>query len=95
MPTTQVTRRTKAEVADFDTTISGIPCGVIVRDCIIVKGSYSYNAPSDLDYYGYTEIDFNLLDRKGYAAGWLERKMTEDERAKIEQEIIDRNNDCD
>jgi hypothetical protein len=80
----------KAEVADFDTTVSGIPCGVIVRDCIIVKGSFSYNAASDLDYHGYTEIDFNLLDRKGYAAGWLERKMTDAERAKIEQQIIDR-----
>lgn len=38
--------------------------GLIVPVCIqifdvkgvSVKGSYSYNAPSDLDYYGYTEI---------------------------------------
>lgn len=27
-----------------------------------VKGSYSYNAPSDLDYYGYEEIDYTVVE---------------------------------
>ena len=35
---------------------------VEVVDYTAVKGSYSYNAPSDVDYYGYEEIDFNVKE---------------------------------
>ena len=72
----------------FETQIQGIPCQIDVTDCTVVKGSYSYNAPSDWDYYGYTEFDFEVYDRKGYPAAWLERKMTDDDRARIEEEYM-------
>lgn len=70
--------------------ISGIPCLIEVNDCTVVpawKGPAS-TAPSDLDYRGYTEIDFTICDRKGRPAKWLEDKTTEDERAEIEEKIL-------
>lgn len=72
----------------FETQIQGIPCQIDVTDCTVVKGSYSYNAPSDWDYYGYTEFEFDVYDRKGYPAAWLERKMTDADRARIEEEYM-------
>ena len=47
------------------------------------------NCDSDWDCYGYTEIEFNVLDRKGYKAAWLERKMTQEDRERIELEIVE------
>ena len=73
----------------METQIQGIPCQIDVTTCTVVKGSYSYNAPSDWDYYGYSEIEFEVYDRKGYPALWLERKMTDADRSRIEQEILD------
>jgi hypothetical protein len=31
-----------------------------------------------LDYYGFTEIEWDMLDRKGYRAKWLDRKIEQD-----------------
>jgi len=43
---------------------------------------------SDWDYYGYTDMDFTVLDRKGYKAPWLERKMTSEDVIRIQEEAI-------
>ena len=76
-------------IAEIESRVAGIPCliGVSHFDC--VRGSYSYNAPSDMDYYGYTEIEWDVLDRRGRPAAWLERKLTDDDRQRIEQEIAE------
>lgn len=79
----------KRKIGLIETSIQGIPCQIDVTTYVVVKGSYSYNAPSDLDYYGYTEIEFDVYDRKGYPAAWLERKMTVNDRQRIEAEIMD------
>lgn len=76
-------------IAEIDTRVCGIPCTIAVTYFKAVKGSYSYNAPSDMDYSGYTESEWMLLDRKGGKAGWLERKLTEADIARIETEIHD------
>jgi type 1 fimbria pilin len=80
--------KSSRESGDFDSHVKGIPCQVVIDSCTVVKGSHSYNAPSDLDYHGYTEIEFHLLDRKGYAASWLEKKLSEQDRIRIEEEIL-------
>lgn len=72
----------------LETRISGIPCQVLIETCNIVKGSYNYNAASDWDYYGYREIEFTVLDRKGYEARWLEKKLTAEDISRIEDEIV-------
>lgn len=77
----------------IESRIAGIPCLIDPTRCMVVKGSYSYNAPSDHDYYGYSEIEFDVYDRKGYPATWLENKMTDADRERIEEQIVEAN--CD
>ena len=43
---------------------------------------------SDWDCYGYTDIEFDVLDRKGYKAPWLKRKLTDSDRERIETELL-------
>ena len=69
--------------------VAGIPCLIQVDRCMVVKGSYSYDAPSDHDYRGYSEIEFTVCDRRGHPAPWLERKMTYDDRSDIETLILE------
>lgn len=73
----------------FDSHIQGIPCQVEVTDFISVRGSFSHNAPSDIDYHGYQDYDYRILDRRGYPATWLERKMTPLDRERIETQIAE------
>lgn len=74
-------------LATIDSRVCGIPCQVGVISYLNVPGSFSYRAPSDLDYYGYCEIEFDVLDRRGRPAPWLERKLDDDEVGRIECEI--------
>ena len=45
-------------------------------------------APSDIDAYGYTEMEYDLYDIKGYPAEWLERKLDRDAQERVEEEIL-------
>jgi hypothetical protein len=40
-----------------------------------------------MDWYGYTECEFDILDRRGRPAPWLERKATDADRERITEEI--------
>lgn len=68
--------------------VAGIPCLIGIRYYNRVEGSFSYMATSDWDYKGYTEVEFDVLDRRGRPAPWLERKMSDAERTLIELEIV-------
>lgn len=70
-------------IAQIEHRVSGIPCLIGVVSHESVRGSMSYSASSDLDYYGYSESAFHVLDRRGRRAEWLERKLN----AKQEQEV--------
>jgi hypothetical protein len=76
-------------IAEIESRVAGIPCLIGVLSFDSVQGSYSYNAPSDMDYYGYTESEWDVLDRRGRPAAWLECKLTDDDRQRIEQEIAE------
>ena len=45
--------------------VEDIMINVNVFDIVDVKGSYSYNAPSDYDYYGYKELSFRTMFGEG------------------------------
>ena len=63
----------------MEVTVCGIPCQVEITNARYVKPqSYSpYNCDSDMDYYGYwSNVEYELYDRRGYRAKWLENKMT-------------------
>lgn len=68
-------------------TISGIPC-LIRPTHVFVQKPLGPSADSDLDCDGYCEIEFDVLDRKGYRAAWLEKKMTQADVEAIENLIL-------
>ena len=77
-------------MAVIDVTVAGIPCQVGVIDFVSVDGSYSRNCVSDMDYSGYSEMSWELLDRKGYVAGkWLTSKVNSRVEADIEEKIYE------
>lgn len=76
-------------ITEIESRVAGIPCLIGVTHFDSVQGSYSYNAASDMDYYGYSESEWDVLDRRGRPAAWLERKLTDDDRQRIEQEIAE------
>jgi len=80
-------KKRRSPAGDFESHVAGIPCRIEVTEYDCVKGSYSYDAASDWDYRGYEDIGFDVLDRNGRAAPWLERKLTDKDTARIEQEI--------
>ena len=75
----------------IESRIAGIPCIIRVDTCIVVPPfrDSPHNCDSSDDYYGYRDVEFTVLDRKGYKAAWLERKMTVADKNRIEQEILD------
>ena len=81
-----------AYIAEIETRVAGIPCIVGVTYFESVRGSYNYHAASDWDYHGYTECEFEVLDRRGRKAPWLERKLTDKIINEIEQEIAEQLN---
>lgn len=69
--------------------VAGIPCQIGVERYVSVapwRGS-ALNCPSDADFYGYTEAEWRLLDRRGRPAEWLERKATDHDHERIEHQI--------
>lgn len=72
----------------IDARIQGIPCRACVtlyRPAVvaIITGPMDQADPG-----APAEIEFEVLDRRGARAAWLERKMTDADRHAIEQEII-------
>lgn len=70
-------------------TIAGIPCLLKVSSYVRVapwRGS-PHTCPSADDYYGYTECEWEVCDRKGYLAPWLAKKLTPYDRDRAEEAI--------
>lgn len=64
--------------AEYDVFVDGIPAIAQVTHYHNepgARGASAHSYDSDADYYGYTELDFEVRDRKGYQARWLERKF--------------------
>ena len=71
--------------------IGGIPCLIEVTRYNRVKpwrGS-PHTCPSSNDYFGYEEVEYNICDRKGYKAEWLEKKVTDQIAFEITSTISD------
>ena len=73
----------------FDSAVAGIPCKIEVDEYHVIPpwSGRIDRCPSADDYYGYVECSFNVLDRRGCPAEWLEKKMTADDKDRIESEI--------
>ena len=78
----------KRKTADYEITVLGIPAGVVIT-------SYSpgYEAkinclPEDAYEGASAEIEFILIDRKGYKAQWLMDKLSTPEWYDLEKEVL-------
>ena len=71
------------------TKVDGIPCNA---ELIRVTGKYVHaktNADPDSCYEAeYPEVEWELQDRNGRRAEWLERKLTTEDRARIESALL-------
>ena len=70
----------------MDTKIAGIPCTVRVDYASVTPPDP--RGDSDWDYYGYTQFDYTVCDRRGRPAPWLEKKMTRADQARIHDEYF-------
>lgn len=76
----------------IESKVAGIPCQIKVT---YFHKQKPFKGPARLcdsrdDYYGYTEVEFEVLDRRGRKAEWLERKLTGRDMKRIEDEIEER-----
>ncbi len=76
----------------LSTRIQGIPCRVQATR-IFVQKPLGPNCDSDWDCYGYSEVDFDVYDRKGYPADWLQRKMTDKDEERIVEQLLEEYHD--
>ena len=67
--------------------VGGIPCQIVIDHYYRVAADPRADNPDD--FYGYDEIEFSVIDRHGYEAAWLQKKMTADDVSRIESEIAD------
>ena len=76
-------------MSTMEARVAGIPCLIEYR----VYGHYEpakTNAPPEDCYEAqYPEVEFEVLDQRGRPAPWLEKKMTDAERERIEDEILE------
>lgn len=71
---------------EIQTTVAGIPC-IASLTYYHKQEPLGPSADSDWDCYGYTECEFDVLDRRGRPAPWLHRKMTEADESRIKSEF--------
>lgn len=72
----------------FPTTISGIPCQCHVLFFEPDEGAKLTGHPDTWEPASGGEFDFEILDRKGYRAEWLEAKLSRDDEVRLEREFL-------
>ena len=68
----------------FDSRVAGIPCQIGVLEYKHHAPLSAHQAHSDIEFYGFTETDYVILDRRGNPAPWLQNKLGDDSDILIE-----------
>lgn len=76
----------------MDSRIAGIPCKIDVLHVYVQKPNRWADNPDD--FRGYSEVEFDVCDRRGRPAPWLEAKMTDEDQRRIEAEILEEYNNA-
>lgn len=71
----------------FDSTVAGIPCVIKVTHYEPYRPAYISGLPEDC-YPAEGGAEWIVCDSRGRVANWLERKMSEDDRERIDGEIF-------
>lgn len=78
---------TKLPVMQFNWRIQRIPCQIKVFSVDYEERNW--------DNPGYFDADWIVLDRRGYTANWLAKKMSVDDETAVSEEIIRRKKEGD
>jgi hypothetical protein len=73
--------------AEIPIRIKGIPALIGLIRYSKIKGSGWYDDASDIDFHGGVDSVWNILDRRGRRAPWLENKMNQIDCYMVEQAI--------
>ena len=71
---------------EFNTKVSGIPCKCWVTHYSRGRPAQLYGAFEDCSPAEPSEFEFVILTRKGKPAKWLEKKLTDDDIQRLEDE---------
>lgn len=74
---------------EFETYVSGIPCIVRVLSYEPYVPAYTSGPPESCYPEEGSESEWEVLDMSGRRAPWLEKKLTDADIDRIEQEVID------
>jgi hypothetical protein len=71
----------------IETQVRGIPCRAKLTYYAARVPGRTYGPPEHCYPEEPEEIEFEILDRRGRPAPWLERKLTRDDQDRIESEL--------
>lgn len=74
---------------EIDIRVCGIPAIARVLHYRPYEPAYRRGHPDNWEPASPPEIDFEILDRRGRPAPWLERKLTDAERGRIGRDLIE------
>lgn len=73
----------------FNTKVQGIPCQCQVTLLSMYKPAVRYGSGAgDVTPPENTELEIRLLDSRGFQAHWLEKKMTPEDKARLQKEFF-------
>ena len=73
-----------------DVFVAGIPARAVVLSYFAGRPARTYGPPERCSPEEYPEIEYEICDRRGYAAPWLERKLTKSDRDDLDREVMAR-----
>lgn len=76
-------------IAEFEARVAGIPCVVGVLSYIPYRAAYTSGPPEHCCDAEGGESEWIILDRRGRPAPWLEKKLTDAEKRRIDNEVIE------
>jgi hypothetical protein len=74
---------------DIDVRVCGIPAIARVLHYRPYEPAYRRGHPDNWEPASPPEIDFEILDRRGRPAPWLDRKLNNEARARLERGLIE------
>lgn len=75
--------------AEIEHRVAGIPCIIAVFDYEAYVPAYTSGLPENCYPAEGGTADYHILDRRGYRAAWLERKVDARAEDEIQQAIFD------
>lgn len=78
----------KAYLAEIEARAAGLPCLLGVTHYFEKSPDYA-SRDSDMDYRGFVEVEWEILDRRGNPAAWLAKKVSPDEMSLLEDVLIE------